>query len=346
MGNTHKALSLGEIGNLGSPTTPSPEQYARIRSFLLDPVPAEELYVRRLNLANDAVDRSFERFPLPYLQRLADTLPGKALLLAHDKTGTPTGLFFEARTRPSVMGEAGEHQLEAWFYLRKTEANAELRAQIDAGVCRYCSIGASYDERYCSVCALPYYECRHMPGQKLDDGRTVHFDFGGDLSRYESREGSLVYLGAQRLAQLTKQAYEGHTDMDAAQLEQKLKEANTELAGLKERLAVFEKGGTPAPAPAPDASLAADGKAYREHLITETKRLAKIAGEEEEAELLLDALTDRPAATLKKVHAKFEKKVAALFPDSPSAALVNAATGQDEPKPKAAEAPLRQVSFF
>ena len=55
------------------------------------PLAAEELYVRRMVLANDALDRTYERFPPAVLARFAQTLPGKPVLIAHDKSELPIG---------------------------------------------------------------------------------------------------------------------------------------------------------------------------------------------------------------------------------------------------------------
>ena len=51
--------------------------------FALEPLTADEVYVRKMRLCNDGVDRTGERFSLGYLERFRETLPGKALLLAY-----------------------------------------------------------------------------------------------------------------------------------------------------------------------------------------------------------------------------------------------------------------------
>jgi hypothetical protein len=332
-----KAAVLAEVAAVAARpegTRPTAEEMALIRTFALAEVAPEALYVRRMVLANDAVDRSDEQFPPAVLSRLAETLPGKPLLVAHQKEALPTGLVFRARARQATPGEAGTTTLEAWFYLLKTEANAEIRAQIDAGVARYVSIGFLFDARLCSVCDQEYWRCPHVPGQQVTDEagsqRRVTYRYGGDLARYEACEASLVYLGCQRLAQLAKEAFlreEGPMEVEklAARLEQ-----------LEARLAADGTGGGPTGgcplgvADGETAALAADGRAYRSFLREEAARLARLSGSEKEAALLLAALPQAPAAQLQQIVESYRQKVDERFPPRGLGALADADPGDGE----------------
>ena len=64
--------------------------------YALAPLAADQVYVRRLALCNDQYDRTGERFPRFYLERFAETLPGKPLLAHHDHHQFPLGRFFRA----------------------------------------------------------------------------------------------------------------------------------------------------------------------------------------------------------------------------------------------------------
>src|SRR6266446_5031463 len=88
--------------------------------YALAPLAAEELYVRRMVLANDALDRTYERFPAAVLERFAQTLPGKPVLNAHDKGELPIGVIYRGSVRPARDGEAGQLSLEAALYMRRT----------------------------------------------------------------------------------------------------------------------------------------------------------------------------------------------------------------------------------
>ena len=94
----------------GSGSAPTAAELARIQPYALEALSADELYVRQVRLANDAVDRTWERLPRDYLERFAATLPGKPLLLGHDHQETPTGLWFQAEVRPAAAGEPKQLQ--------------------------------------------------------------------------------------------------------------------------------------------------------------------------------------------------------------------------------------------
>ena len=189
------------------------------QQFALAELAPEDVYVRRMVLANDALDRSYERFTPAVLERFARTLPGKPVLVAHEKRELPIGLVYRAQVRPARPGEAGDVSLEAALYMVKSPENAAVRQQIDGGVVRYVSIGFRYDTRICSVCGQDYADCPHLPGEEIDgatgrrgdggtegrgEGETVYYTYGGDMSRYEACECSLVYLGCQQMTQLVK----------------------------------------------------------------------------------------------------------------------------------------------
>jgi hypothetical protein len=148
--------------------TPGGEDLAAIHRLSLVPVPAEALYVRRMLLANTRLDRMYERFTPAVLQRLAETLPGKSLLVSHDTRELATGLFYRAELQRAADGE---FDLLAYFYLPVIPANEEVRQLIDAGVIRHVSIGFRYDQRLCSVCDMEYWSCPHFPGETTDGGQ-------------------------------------------------------------------------------------------------------------------------------------------------------------------------------
>jgi hypothetical protein len=288
---------------------PTAAQLAQINRFAREPLDAAEVYVRQVRLATDAYDRTWERLPRLYLERFAQTLPGKPLLLGHDSAETPTGLWFAAAVRPAHAGEPGEWCLDAWFYLRNSEANAEIRRQIDAGVVRYASIGFRHDGVQCDVCGQVMDRpggCAHWPGREVD-GQAATFTYTGDPERVEAHEGSLVYLGAQYGAELIK-AVDGRqwtvdsrpTDKDAPD-----PSVPSELSTAYGLLPTALK------------ALAEDGQAYRAWLRAELARLAGIVRAEAEAGLLLSALEGQPAAKWLPVIASFQARVEALLPAAP-----------------------------
>jgi hypothetical protein len=77
---------------------PSDADLSLIRSPAFGGYPAlrdltpQDVFVWRMVLANDAVDRSYQRLPVPVLEQFARTLPGERLLIAHDKRQPASGV--------------------------------------------------------------------------------------------------------------------------------------------------------------------------------------------------------------------------------------------------------------
>lgn len=315
----------------GVPGVPDAADLAKIRPYMLtDPDPSK-LYVRRLILANDAPDREHERFPKRILERFAATIPGKSLLVSHEKKSLPLGLFFDGVCRKAQGDEEGAWVVEAAFYLVANPANLDLRQQIDAGVIRYCSVGAGYDTRICDVCGSDYYDCAHSRGQVLADGRQVTLSYGGDLNAYDVREGSLVYLGAQRGARIHKEFEGDSMDLEkiGAQLEAMNKAFAARFEALEKKDEPKTKDGDRATEKA--TGLAGDGEAYRKDLAADIKRLAKIMEQEDQADLLLTAMPDAPATALKTIRDGYQQKVDEKYPPAPLAHL-NKIKDDEEPK--------------
>ncbi len=311
-----KRLVVGELSErTGAVTT---ADLSLIAPFLREPVDADRLMVLPFALANDAVDRGDLRIPQPILSKLAASIIGKPLLLHHDKSSIGEGLWFDASVRAARPGEAGQWTLEARAYLLKTADNAVLREKVAAGIARYCSISFRFDQQLCSACGLDYFGggCTHVRGEKLPDGSRVYLTFGGDLARYEALEGSLVYLGQQRLAQVLNASEGDYREMDFEKVAQSM---GARLEALEQKLA--EK-----PAPVPDS----DGAAYRAELVAEVEKCASLLGTQGTAGLALSNAAAQPIASLVALRDDYRKQVAEKFPAAPTANLHNPAVSQEQ----------------
>ena len=193
-----------------------------INSFAKRELKPDEVYIATMHLANDQVDRTYERFPVSYLEQFAETIVGKSLLIGHDHHGAPEGLFYKAELVKgdppedcafAAIDSAGQATyLAPSFYVVRTRRNEHLRAQIDGGVYRYVSIGFHYEDLVCDLCGKSIFDpaCPHIPGHDYD-GEACTAAYAGQA---EAGEGSIVYLGAQYGAEL-KQA---HEDRDTRRL--------------------------------------------------------------------------------------------------------------------------------
>lgn len=212
-----KAVELHENAVRGFGPTPSEDDLAIINDMALEPMDAKDVYVRRIRLANDRIDREWERFSRGVLDHFRETLPGKSVLIGHNKGGEPVGRFYKSDVVRDP--ETGTTWLHGYWYAPVTAENEHDRKAIDSGVWSYASIGFQWDWAQCDLCGANYRskECSHILGElyPVSEAKARElFDLSltGDEARCtvtyrgdaEAMEGSLVYLGAQYDAAVVK----------------------------------------------------------------------------------------------------------------------------------------------
>jgi hypothetical protein len=320
-------------------TVPTEDDLALINALALRPMQAEDVLIVPMRLANTQVDRSFEQFPKAYLDRFAETLPGKSLMQGHDYRSAPAGRFFDAEVRRDAQN--GGHYLYARAFMRATNPLAD---DVAAGVAKGVSIGFQPDTRTCDLCGKDYdgywksrsqraqaddEPCSHIAGREYD-GKVCTLTYSGDTAKVEALEGSLVWLGCQRGAETSPKAVldavskAAHFDalasaggkgetMDPKELvaaQARVKELEGEVARL-----------TP---------LAEDGTKYREWLQSEVKRLYASMDDEATGELLAEAHADATAAKLETIRAAAAERQKAVL--DPRGGAVSGQGASDLPK--------------
>jgi len=324
---------------------PGPDEMKLINGFAKKELRPEDVYVAAMHLANDQIDRTFERFPISYLQQFAETIVGKSLLIGHNHKGAPEGLFFKA----DLAKEGGVAHLRPYFYIVKTRQNEHLRAQIDGGVYRYVSIGFHYEDLACDICAKSIFDrdCPHVPGREYE-GIVCTATYSG---KAEAVEGSIVYLGAQYGAELKK----AHEDRDTRRLSA-LKGEDQGLETEDGRMKTEDRRsgiGEPASPASIDKSmhsipdeevvanlrvsfdvanrllveekerarrlepLARDGRRYRAQLHAEILRLSACVDRATEGRIVAEALIDADAETIEQVLADYQKLFDQKYPPRP-----------------------------
>ncbi len=174
----------------------TPEILKKINQFSLQELSEDEIYVRRFLIAHDSIDRDNERFSEEVLRDFELTLPGKALLISHDRQELPLGLFYQSYLdaispnlflkltfeNANLPGSAETVKiLWAWAFMLKT-GNQEIIQKIEAGIVRYVSIG---------------FRAAGLESVTSDGKKFKEY-----LSPAEATEGSFVYLGAQQGAMI------------------------------------------------------------------------------------------------------------------------------------------------
>lgn len=308
--------------------------------YALQPLTVAEVELRRMALANDQVDRTWERFSPAMLQRLGETLVGKSVLAHHQKWDYPLGRFYGTTVE---RGSDGWTWLMAEYYMLKANEHEVLRAEIDAGVVSYVSIGFRGGKEWCDLCGgwwLPWSrECAHWPGETYRiDGvdRICTLTWEDPDGNAEAVEGSFVWLGAQYEAAVVKHLARergGTREME------RIKELEIEVERLKGALATQETAAAANAARAETLAgerkqleqrvgdleaeaaglrtLAADGERYRADLLAEIQRLGGLIGAEKEATTVGAALAAVGVAALKEARGEYQARVDKQFPPAP-----------------------------
>lgn len=280
---------------INAPPVIDPQIMAKINAMAPEPVPPEQVYFAWAHLANDQYDRSFERFPVDYLQRFAETIVGKSLLPGHDRGAVPLGRWVAAEV---VKGDDGATHLKAGFYV---PARSDIAARVRMGVARDVSISYKGAQRNCDLCGSPYdgpKGCEHEKGRDYD-GRICTLTYGGDTSRVEAIEGSLVWLGCQPGAQVVgNKAADPYSAVLAVKSVEERMEKSAEFVALEAECKVLKDENEELKR---KAALAEDGIAYHTFLKTEiaTKRAA-CSGKAEDVEEWLKTLDGATLPILRK----------------------------------------------
>lgn len=302
----------------------TPEMLAKINSFALRTLTADEIYVRKFLYCHSAIDRDNERFTEDLLEDFATTFPGKSFIACHERDELPLGLFCDATTEVMTLeafktltgdtpllpeGVTTIKVVWAWAYMLR-EHRKEIIDNMDAGVYRHVSIGfGAADIR---------------PVKKEVNGPILFWEYVGPG---ETREGSLVYLGAQPGATAQKAlkdqdtTHKGETTMKmlAALLVglgmKSITDSATEeqiAAGMK---SLLEEKDSKITALEPDAAL---GKAYRDKTVDDyvaaKQKLGEIGDTPEEQKTLKAAASRFEFSFIEAEVKHLEKRVAEKFP--------------------------------
>lgn len=221
--------------------TPTPEQLVQINQHTLKDLTADELYVRQFVVAHTAIDRDGEVIGDDLIANMSKTLAGKGLFEKHpqsyDGSSAPgTGKWFSTELKTVSLDEAravlGDVKfapnattaklLYASAYVARTQKNADLISDIDAGIASFVSASFTYsDETPLEVQGVKVATLLHGEGEAL--------------------EASLVWLGAQPGAKAVKSANSNkstnnseHEDsVMTKELETKIKTLTGERDGLQ-----------------------------------------------------------------------------------------------------------------
>ncbi len=176
------------------------EFIGRINQLTRLPLRLDQVYIRSMYLCSTRLCRQdWGRFTREALEEVVQMLPGKSVIVGHDRSRLPIARYFHAeviRREDDPVDEEGRevYWVRAWFYwLRETSGARDLALNIDGGIYREVSISWRYEKATCCICSGAIQQCSHIPGRIYDGVRcTFEIEKVRDVL-----EGSIVYKGAE-----------------------------------------------------------------------------------------------------------------------------------------------------
>lgn len=189
------------------------EELKKINKLTLEPLKAEEVFTFKMSMCdNETDDRNYEPFNLQSLKDMKKLYIGKTVIKDHYRKADnqvarvyDTELVYEE----GKLTKAGEPfaRLVAKCYMIKTASNADLIADIKAGIKKEVSTSCRPKKAVCSICGVDNMKtyCSHFWGKEYEkaDGtkQTCYFTLDGVKEAYEV---SFVAVPAQPRAGTTK----------------------------------------------------------------------------------------------------------------------------------------------
>lgn len=186
MSENAKILKTAAIGAL----TASEEDLKLINQYALEPLEADDVFLFKLSVCSNAqdTDRDYEPFMLRAVKELSKHLEGKTIILDHDPSAKNqiARIYATQLINYNEKTEADEPltSLEAHCYMVKTDRNADLIAEIKAGIKKEVSVGFSTSEMKCSICGKRFVTCAHRKG-KIYDGKMCRAQIKDCIDAYE-----------------------------------------------------------------------------------------------------------------------------------------------------------------
>ena len=209
-------MNISKAGRAGGGGRPDDAELALIRRYARGELQADEVYTFSVILCDNDVDRDFERFDEKTLGELAELFPGKTGISDHDwrSENQVARIYRTELLRDSARKTADGRDyvcLKAWAYMLRSDANADLIADIEGGIKKEVSVGCSVAKSLCSICGAQAGTCSHVKGQRYE-GRLCFMTLSGAVDAYE---WSFVAVPAQRGAGVTKQLTAAPQETDA-----------------------------------------------------------------------------------------------------------------------------------
>lgn len=276
---------------------------AKINSYTLSPLSAEDVFVFSAILCDNEIDRDFEQFSVSSLETLKEMFIGKTAILNHSmRAEDQSARTFKTEVisdgRKNSLGEDYVY-LKAWAYMVRTDKNADMIKDIEAGIKKEVSVSCSVKECICSVCGknLRSGYCEHTKGKSVD-GKLCYSVLNKPTDAYE---WSFVAVPAQKNAGVTKSFGTKKEERTTEDIIKSLESDDTvTLTGNEKKMLLEKFKGL--------EEKASDGEEYRSELIKRAIALSSLALPDISADKMGSICSSLSVSQLKNFIEGLEKK--------------------------------------
>lgn len=294
-----------------SPIKVTESELALINKFTVKELTADEVYAFNVVLCDNDIDRDGERFDLEALRELSERFVGKTGIFDHNpQSKNQTMRIYSACCEqiPNMKTTTGEDYVcvKARAYMPLIEKNADLIADINAGIKKEVSVSCSVEKVVCSICGQDAKSsaCKHIKGEQYN-GKLCHRILCGVNDAYE---WSFVAIPAQVNAGVTKSYKKEIETMENCIKAIKDGEAvnigKTQAKQIAEYIESLEKA-------------AKDGEAYRRALTEETAKYAMLSVPSLTGDSVEKMCSGVATQELIKIRNAFRKKAEEVVPLAP-----------------------------
>lgn len=177
-----------------------------INSYTRREYKSDELYVFKVVLCDNDIDRDGEAFSIQALQQMSNLFVGKTGITDHNPSANnQTARIFSCTVEKvdnMFTSFGGEYYcLVAMAYIPRTEATNKTIQLIESGIVKEVSVGCCTEEVICSICGENVaVDCGHFKNQLYGEKQCYHI-----LNQIsDAYEWSFVAVPSQRRAGVTK----------------------------------------------------------------------------------------------------------------------------------------------
>lgn len=177
-----------------------------INRYAIKELTADEVFVFKIAICDNEIDRDYEVFPRASLDKMAELFVGKTIISNHqNKAENQCARIYATEVveeNGTTKNDETYARLVAHCYMAKTDSNKDLITEIQAGIKKEVSVGCRIKKAICSICGTDNREgyCKHWPSKEYD-GQTCYFKL---LEPKDAYEVSFVAVPAQPNAGVTK----------------------------------------------------------------------------------------------------------------------------------------------